>query len=79
MHLARNTVYEKINSKYETTRFLHQDIIYIYYILKRLQMEPVLIEHLKYHLNDIICRDIDVFYKEGEYTYSMCFMNIFIY
>ena len=42
-------------------------------------MEPVLIEHLKYHLNDIICRDIDVFYKEGEYTYSMFFINIYIY
>ena len=31
MHLARNTVYEKINSRYVTTRFLHQDTyIYIY-------------------------------------------------
>ena len=34
MHLARNTVYEKINSKYVTTRFLHQDINIYRYIYK---------------------------------------------
>ena len=46
--LARNTVYEKINSKDVKPRFLHQDIS-IYFSLK-----SVLIERFKYYRKYIL-------------------------